>query len=612
MDDMNRNMDVEPLRMDNEPSYVPPGQQGSPQGAPQGFSQGMMQGTPQGMPQGVPAGYPQGVSAGYPQGAPAGTPQGTQQFQQPQGQGFMPQQGQFGPPPGQQFQQPQGQGFIPQQFVPRPADPPKPKKKMSKKAKILLFGGIGLLFAAIATFCVLRFIVFTPKKSVKKAMDKTFTVENMSHLVPMSDEFGWNDLNAALKANGGTITVSAEIDSAKGKKEAEGCGLGLEINSDPASKTLSAEVQLTDHGTSVLTGQYIYDENQSAITVPGHLNGYYIFNNKGIISQLAQMPILKDKMGSVSLPSDFDLQFFGDQNIIADKIKEFIDDIWEDAKVSSEGSEKLTLGSKSYKCNKYEVVIPKSVLEDLVDQLAERAKSLASQGSSISSLNSMDQVITMLKSQLQDLHLNMYLYDGKVVAITSSGNISVVKYDLDFRFIGEGNLYNGFSFNASLSTMGRDIASISATVNTTETDNGIVTSITATGGADDDDFVLDFTSTFSKATKGFSVDGEVTASGELILTVTGNGTFTRLDPGQAFTLEMENVTIADGDVSDALILHGSVSFDTTKKNVLTRDAGLPTLNIFEATEESMQKFKKDNWKAPTKKELGVWEFILDE
>ena len=293
MDDMNRNMDVEPLRMDNEPSYVPPGQQGSPQGAPQGFSQGMMQGTPQGMPQGVPAGYPQGAPAGYPQGAPAGTPQGTPQFQQSQGQGFMPQQGQFGPPPGQQFQQPQGQGFIPQQFVPRPADPPKPKKKMSKKAKILLFGGIGLLFAAIATFCVLRFIVFTPKKSVKKAMDKTFTVENMSRLVPMSDEFGWNDLNAALKANGGTITVSAEIDSAKGKKEAEGCGLGLEINSDPASKTLSAEVQLTDHGTSVLTGQYIYDENQSAITVPGHLNGYYIFNNKGIISQLAQMPILK-------------------------------------------------------------------------------------------------------------------------------------------------------------------------------------------------------------------------------------------------------------------------------------------------------------------------------
>ena len=136
-----------------------PQQYGQPAGYPQGYGQQFQQPYPQQFQQGYPQQFQQPYQqAGanmyqpYPQqyGQQAGYPQGYgQQFQQP---GYPQQFQQPYPQPDanmyqQQFPQQYGQpGQMPQ---------PKAKKPLSKKAKIFIFGGIGLaVVAAILIFFV--------------------------------------------------------------------------------------------------------------------------------------------------------------------------------------------------------------------------------------------------------------------------------------------------------------------------------------------------------------------------------------------------------------------------------------------------------------------------
>ena len=659
MDWNNQENSVDPLRMENsEPSYTGPqsyGQQPAQNYGQQGqFSQGGQNGQPSYGQQpaqnyGQQGQFSQGGQNGqlsYGQqpaqnyGQQGQFSQGGQNGQQSYGQqpaqnygqqGQFSQGGQNGQPSygqqpaqnyGQQGQfsqqsygQPSygqpGQGFVPKNYT--APEPPKPKKKMSKKAKIFMFSGIGLVVAAVAVFCILRFFVFTPKKVVKKALEKTFTLDNMSNLTPLGSVVDIESLNKAMAENGSTINLYGEAVLLDGESEREGCGVGLTLVTDPGSKTLSADGYLADHGNPVLNLQYIYNQDESAITVPGHLNGYFVFNNKNIMSQIANMPSLKDNLQISQLAQsgfDFDLDFFQDGSMIAGKLNEAFDEIWKDIKVSSNGTEKLTLGSKTRKCDKFDVVITKKALENLVDKLVGTLSDIASSsgysGSDIK--DRMEQSMSLIKSQLQDIHLDVYLYDGEVVSIQAKGSISVLSYNIDFRFTGDDNIYSGFSLDMSLSGMGQTLLSAKASMNTSEGATGKATTFRFNAESQGESASMEASITYNNSDQSISISGGFSVNGEQMMALSGKGNMTRLEPGKAFTAEFSELSIISD--YDTFTIKGSVSVDTTVHQTLTRDAGLPTANLFELTNESAEQFLKANWKAPQKEELGVWGFLV--
>ena len=77
--------------------------------------------------------------------------------------------------------------------------PPKPpKKKMSKKAKILIFGGIGLAAVAVAAVLLCIYVFFPAKKTVKSALDNMLGSEGITSGSLLFKELGMDTLSTSV------------------------------------------------------------------------------------------------------------------------------------------------------------------------------------------------------------------------------------------------------------------------------------------------------------------------------------------------------------------------------------------------------------------------------
>ena len=568
--------------------------------------------TPYGGAQQNPYGAEQGACGtnGNPYGAEQGAygtngnPYGAQQGAYgTNGNPYGAQQGAYGtngnPYGAQQGGNPYGAGQNPYAAANgAPIVPPKPpRKKMSKKAKILIFGGIGLAAVAVAAVFLCLYVFFPAKKTVKAAIDGMLSSDNVVSKSVLMKELGMDTLSQNFAREGGQIKLDLTMDGEA--VSSQKTGVDAELDLDKAAKKLSGELELERNGEKFVEAELFADEERTYVTVKDLMKGYLSVTNKDILNSIMNSPLGKEMMShsSVSMPSNIpkiDLNFFAESNSI--NMEAFTSDdnvLWKDSKVGREGSEKLAIGSEMVSAKKYSVTIPKETLKNLVENYMDVALNAAGN----TQFGSIDpsQIKSLMSGIFKDDFVYyVYVLDDKVISIKANGKLTVVMYSLDYNidFVNySSDTQNTLSFSLSLGMGGMNAIEAKFSSITKNEGDQLKTDVTLTlTAANTAEISGSYSQTYNKSAKTFSGSGSLTQSGNSIGKIALEGKVEEQEAGKKLKLQLDNFAISSSSGQEIMKLEGSIEIKTKDGGieVESMDSSKPVVKIEADSKEEIK------------------------
>ena len=467
--------------------------------------------------------------------------------------------------------------------------PPKPpKKKMSKKAKILIFGGIGLAAIAVAAVFLCLYVFFPAKNTVKAAIDDMLSSDNTIGKSVLMKELGIDSLSQSFTKEGGEIDLDLSIDGkmVSGKKT----DVDAELVLDKAAKKLSGELALEMNGEKFAEAEFFADENRSYATIKDLMKGYFSISNKNILNSLLNSQLAKDLMqgSSVSIPSNipnFDLDFFSDSSSL--NLEAFTSDdnvLWKDCKVGREGSEKLAIGSEMVSTKKYSVTIPKETLQKQVEKYLDIALSAA--GNTQYAGMDLSQLKPMLSSIFkEDFVYYVYIVDDKIISIKANGKLNVVMYSLDYGvdYVNySSDTQNTFTLSVNLGMAG--VSAIDGKINIVTKTEGdqLKTEATLTMSvAGTLDISGSYSQTYNKSDKTFSGSGSLSQNGNSLGKIKVDGKVDEIEKGKKLKINFDSLNLEDANGSEIVKIEGSIEIKTKDSGIEVKsmDSSKPVANI---------------------------------
>ncbi|MBO6162134.1 MAG: hypothetical protein J6O53_02670 [Eubacterium sp.] len=568
--------------------------------------------TPYGGAQQNPYGAEQGACGtnGNPYGAEQGAygtngnPYGAQQGAYgTNGNPYGAQQGAYGtngnPYGAQQGGNPYGAGQNPYASANgAPIVPPKPpRKKMSKKAKILIFGGVGLAAVAVAAVFLCLYVFFPAKKTVKAAIDGMLSSDNVVSKSVLMKELGMDTLSQNFAREGGQIKLDLTMDGEA--VSSQKTGVDAELDLDKAAKKLSGELELERNGEKFVEAELFADEERTYVTVKDLMKGYLSVTNKDILNSIMNSPLGKEMMShsSVSMPSNIpkiDLNFFAESNSI--NMEAFTSDdnvLWKDSKVGREGSEKLAIGSEMVSAKKYSVTIPKETLKNLVENYMDVALNAAGN----TQFGSIDpsQIKSLMSGIFKDDFVYyVYVLDDKVISIKANGKLTVVMYSLDYNidFVNySSDTQNTLSFSLSLGMGGMNAIEAKFSSITKNEGDQLKTDVTLTlTAANTAEISGSYSQTYNKSAKTFSGSGSLTQSGNSIGKIALEGKVEEQESGKKLKLQLDNFAISSSSGQEIMKLEGSIEIKTKDGGieVESMDSSKPVVKIEADSKEEIK------------------------
>ena len=486
-------------------------------------------------------------------------------------------------------------------------EPPKPpKKKMSKKTKILLFGGIGLA-VLVAAALVLCFTVFFPamhKKTVKQAIDNMLGADGVFSNSLVLNEFGIKELAENFNNDGGELSADIKIGN---KSNAELFSVEADVALDKSAKQLSGDIEISTKNEEIADVEIFSDAEQTYVTVEDLLNGYFAFNNNNIISGLKNSWLLADLPDSAksvfSFLPDFSLDFFSSSSGFSlDKLTSDDNEFWKNSKISRDGSETLYAGEESISATKYSVTIPKEILQEQVSKLIDSSMGAIS-NSSIGSLlgqtglssTDLTQYISQIKALISsmfkdDLVYYVYIKDDKVVSIKTSLDLNLMAYtisvELDFTCF-KADTQSVLNLSGVINVMGQKIE-FKLNSNTKEEGDNLKTDATVSATAMGKELVSGYYSqTYSKSSRDISGSGSLTVKDKNLGSISVSGKVSELEAGKLLKLHLDDLTYTNSSGVNVITLSGDITLKTKAAgiDVKTRDTGKPVANLFTGTKE---------------------------
>ncbi|MBQ9872194.1 MAG: hypothetical protein IJM27_09705 [Eubacterium sp.] len=578
-----------------QPQANPYGQpQANPYGQPQANPYGQPQANPYGQPQANPYGQPQANPYGQPQANPYGQPQADPYGQQAnpyaeQQAGGYPQQPGANPYAPATSLNPYGAGA--------PVPPKPPKKKMSGKMKALIFGGIGLVAIGVGLFFLFTMVIFPPKKTLKSAVEKTFNgSEGIIKDSPLIDEMGGDDIMKNLR-KGGSIDVQI-----KGKDGvAKDVTIDLGVAKDDSAKRLSGKAVLSGNGESV-DAELFADENQTYVTVKDLINGYISINNQNVISTLVNAPVLQDQdLSSLRMLNDFSLNYFGDSE--GGMLSKFVlnEEFWDAVSVSSDGKDKINIGSETVTVNKYKVTVPKSKIDEWVDKAIDAALNSANNSAITKYLERAglgdasqlkDRIKPILKSIFpDDFPFWIYVEDERVVGAKLNGKLTIAAYSIDYdvEIIAYGDDDKSkYGITGSITMMGQKIG-LTATCTTTKEGNSVKTNvILSLEAANVKAIDANYNQTYDTSSKTITGSGSLSVKNEEVAQISVNGKVTESTSGKSFSLELDDIKLTAQGKSMSFSMKADVKTLEGGATVASKDDSKKVCNIGTCTKEELK------------------------
>ena len=479
-----------------------------------------------------------------------------------------------------------------------PIVPPKPpKKKMSKKAKILIFGGIGLAAVAVAAVFLCLYVFFPAKKTVKAAIDGMLSSDNVVSKSVLMKELGMDTLSQNFAREGGQIKLDLTMDGEA--VSSQKTGVAAELDLDKAAKKLSGELELERNGEKFVEAELFADEERTYVTVKDLMKGYLSVTNKDILNSIMNSPLVKEMMShsSVSMPSNipkFDLNFFAESNSI--NMEAFTSDdnvLWKDSKVGREGSEKLAIGSEMVSAKKYSVTIPKETLKKLVENYMDVALNAAGN----TQFGSIDpsQIKSLMSGIFKDDFVYyVYVLDDKVISIKANGKLTVVMYSLDYNidFVNySSDTQNTLSFSLSLGMGGMNAIEAKFSSITKNEGDQLKTDVTLTlTAANTAEISGSYSQTYNKSAKTFSGSGSLTQSGNSIGKIALEGKVEEQEAGKKLKIHLDNFAISSSSGQEIMKLEGSIEIKTKDGGIEVKsmDSSKPVVKIEADSKEEIK------------------------
>ncbi len=495
-------------------------------------------------------------------------------------------------------------------------EPPKPpKKKMSKKTKAFLFGGIGLAVLAAAAIVLLLFVLLPAqnRKTVKQAIDNMLGSEGIFSNSMLVKELGVDELSRNFSSEGGEL--SAELQIGTGDAKDGYMTINADVAIDKSSKQMSGDLELGMLGTEIIDAEIFADEEQTYVTVEDFLNGYLAINNKNVISGLRNswlLASLPDKAKALlnSFP-DFSLDFFrtASSSFSLERLTSDDNKFWKESKIKSEGSEDLYAGSESISAKKYSVTIPKETLQEGISEALDTAMSaLGSSGigsvlgssilSGASSIN-ISQYATQIKALIgsmfkDDLVIYVYIKDDKLVAARASMDLNLVSYsinaELDFSSYTAGT-QSVMNLSGGISLMGQKVE-LKVNAVTKEEGDSLKTNATIGVTSMGKEMVSGYyDQTYSKTSQDVEGSGSLSVNGSSLGSVSLKGKIAGLDKGKTVSLHVDDFSLTNSKGKVVAKASGDVTIKTKSAgiNVKSRDSGKQVANLFSGSKEDAKK-----------------------
>ena len=459
---------------------------------------------------------------------------------------------------------------------------------MSKKAKILIFGGVGLAAVAVAAVFLCLYVFFPAKKTVKAAIDGMLSSDNIVSKSVLMKELGMDTLSQNFAREGGQIKLDLTMDGEA--VSSQKTGVDAELDLDKAAKKLSGELELERNGEKFVEAELFADEERTYVTVKDLMKGYLSVTNKDILNSIMNSPLVKEMMShsSVSMPSNIpkiDLNFFAESNSI--NMEAFTSDdnvLWKDSKVGREGSEKLAIGSEMVSAKKYSVTIPKETLKKLVENYMDVALNAAGN----TQFGSIDpsQIKSLMSGIFKDDFVYyVYVLDDKVISIKANGKLTVVMYSLDYNidFVNySSDTQNTLSFSLSLGMGGMNAIEAKFSSITKNEGDQLKTDVTLTlTAANTAEISGSYSQTYNKSAKTFSGSGSLTQSGNSIGKIALEGKVEEQEAGKKLKLHLDNFAISSSSGQEIMKLEGSIEIKTKDGGIEVKsmDSSKPVVKI---------------------------------
>ena len=475
-----------------------------------------------------------------------------------------------------------------------PTQPPKNKKKVGKIV------GISVACAALVALivCAIIFVprIFgNPKAKVEAALKENLKFSSVKNY--MDDKVDFSSLQEKYLKEGGTVSSTITIDSVAGVDSLSGLGFSTSIVKDNASKKVSGESSFEYKGKSVMTAELFADEEKTYLAIPQLLDAYFSLPNKDILNAILSSPLnTQDMSAYAGMIPKFDIDYFATE--MPTQSFELSDlELWEKATVKNAGNKKVSVNGKEIKAKKYEVTIKEEDLEQmLLDAVNKSLESLTSNAALSAYLEKTglsadqigqykDQIASLVKGLVSgDFCFDIYVKDNLIVKFDCTGEMSL--YGMKAKYTVYFDSYEGTSSGMiDLSVAGQ---SISLKYDMTASADELTGSVKLFGAGQD--ATLDF----SVKRNGDVDHGEInfTFMGKTV-TASWDGKLSNVVKGSAFTYEFSNLqVIADGE--SLFSMSGSVTIDTTKREIKAMDSSMKQYSLTEMTADEFQKAFADN------------------
>ena len=495
----------------------------------------------------------------------------------------------------------------------QPGGPGNMKKGLSKKGKTILFSILGaVLLVGLALFLIFG-VFYTPKKRLKKAMEANKQTDYCYFNTPFDEVLGTGDIIKTFEEKGGSAEIRVGFNDIDGSTRFEGIGFGGKVNIDRNAKKLSCDFTIDDEEKIVaFDGQLIADEDMTYLTIKDILDGYIAFDNKDFgekfkNSFLAQEDAFK---GLDELPIK-DLDYFSETGFLQRNngfYSGISEKFWEASEVKTSGSETLDLGGKSVKCKTYKVTIKKDDAKRILDEsIEEYMEEILSDENASDYLNSAGvsdpeelkaQIKALFDTMItEDIIYKAYVKGGHVVGYTAEGSLNLmgtpVKYDLMIKNTGDKNVTASGETSLVITIQGVAInmyAKYGSTADGNTINSYFNGKISLAGTA----ITMDIDQKFDTSTGKLDISGNMTSSGQELMTISGNGNITDIVKGKSFTYSLDHLTLTS---------NGRQAFDmnvkckvSTEANVESLDSSKRVINVFQVSKSEFDQFIKDNEK----------------
>ena len=482
-----------------------------------------------------------------------------------------------------------------------PVPPKEPRKKMSKKMKILIFSGIAAVLLGVGLYFLFTRVVFPPKKTLRAAVDNTLSAANMMGDSLLAKEFGLDTLVGTTQTKGGSADLSLKLKKYDAKPKLEGLSVDVAIGLDKSAKQMSVDGKLTNKKNESIEAEAFADEERMYFIIKDLMDGYGSVTNKNIVSALKQSPLLQGQdLSALNMIPDISLNLFSTEQ---QSLFTIGDDFWDEVSVSRSGSEKLTVGEDSISAKKYAVTIPKEKIQEKVEKALDQymevfANSsvmnlLAGQGISSANIDTLKtQIKAVIKGMFtEDVVIYVFLDGDKVVGIKTNGELHLAAYTMAYEAsftVFSDDTKSVVGLDASLSVMGQKISLTGSVISKKDGEKINTTANAALSAAGRDALKIEYKQIYDGSDKSLRGTGSISVANGSDVSISMEGAVTELDKGKKLGIRIDELALTYKEKT--VSVEGNVLLRTLDDGatVKTRDTGKKTVDLLAADKNEVQ------------------------